>query len=108
VTKVSKKNILEKMSPDHKNIFLIPPKCFPKIFLIPRHKKISPQKYFYQQILIFPGMGINGIDSNGLTALHHAAEQGHIEMVDYLIREGIRIDTPDLQGYTVYPLHTPY
>ena len=53
------------------------------------------------KILRDKGMGINGVDSNGLSALHHAAEQGHIDMVDYLIRGGIRLDTKDLQGYTV-------
>ena len=47
------------------------------------------------------GMGINGVDANGWSALHHASANNHIDMVVYLIKEGIKLDIQDLQGYTV-------
>lgn len=47
------------------------------------------------------GMGINGVDANGWTALHHAAANNQRGMVEYLIKEGIKIEIQDLQGMTV-------
>jgi ankyrin repeat protein len=53
------------------------------------------------QLLRKKGLGINGIDKNGWSALHHAAAAGHLEVAEYLISEGIKIDIQDLQGMTV-------
>jgi len=44
------------------------------------------------------GMGINGVDSNGWSALHHSAAKGHMEMCVYLVNEGINVHLEDLQG----------
>ncbi|KAH7041432.1 ankyrin repeat-containing domain protein [Microdochium trichocladiopsis] len=37
---------------------------------------------------------------DGRTALHHAAERGHGEMVDFLVSQGARVNARDLDGMT--------
>lgn len=48
-------------------------------------------------------LGINCKDKNGLTALHHAVDEGLIEMVQKLILQGIDINLQDNEGMT--PAH---
>jgi hypothetical protein len=57
------------------------------------------------------GMGINGVDAQGQSgkksiiishkALHHAVHKGHMNMVVYLVGEGIQLNLQDRQGMTV-------
>ncbi len=54
------------------------------------------------QLLRKKGMGINGIDSNGWSALHHAAVNGHLQVAEYLVSEGIKLDIQDLSGMTAF------
>ncbi|MGE0009953.1 MAG: ankyrin repeat domain-containing protein [Candidatus Babeliales bacterium] len=46
---------------------------------------------------------INSRDINGLTALHHAARNGHIEIINFLLEHGAQIESKDKTGQT--PLH---
>ncbi len=53
--------------------------------------------------LIAQGMSPNAQDSSGTfrgTALHSAAEKGHIDIVQYLLEQGAKIDARDKDGRT--------
>eukprot|EP01119_Soliformovum_irregulare_P006381 TRINITY_DN1832_c1_g1_i1.p1 TRINITY_DN1832_c1_g1~~TRINITY_DN1832_c1_g1_i1.p1 ORF type:complete len:608 (-),score=236.82 TRINITY_DN1832_c1_g1_i1:863-2686(-) len=45
-------------------------------------------------------LGINGVDSNGQSALHHAAINNKLIMVQYLIQENIQTNIQDRSGMT--------
>jgi serine/threonine-protein phosphatase 6 regulatory ankyrin repeat subunit B len=44
------------------------------------------------------GESVHDTDSEGKTPLHHAAEYGHLEMAQLLVRYGARIDASDKKG----------
>lgn len=50
-----------------------------------------------------PLLNLNRRDGLGMTALHHAALQGHAEALDRLLDAGASVDVADRQGET--PLH---
>ena len=50
------------------------------------------------------GLGVNGCDNEGKTALHYAVEAAHKEIIDYLLEKNADTDIQDNKGDT--PLHT--
>ncbi|SVB80084.1 uncharacterized protein METZ01_LOCUS232938, partial [marine metagenome] len=46
------------------------------------------------------GIEINFQGTGGITALSHASNSGHIEMVEYLINHGANLDIQNNKGYT--------
>ena len=49
------------------------------------------------------GVGVNGVDEYGMTALHYAVEAGHVDIVKLLLIHQARVDIKDNAGRT--PLH---
>lgn len=47
------------------------------------------------------GIGLRARDDKGMTLLHHAAEAGALNSLNYLIERGIELDTLDNAGFTV-------
>ena len=43
---------------------------------------------------------INGIDDEGRTALHNAAESGNLDIMNYLLTEGAKINIKNQDGMT--------
>jgi ankyrin repeat protein len=52
------------------------------------------------QKLLELGVDIGRPDSDGLTALHHAATNGHLRIVHLLVRHGAKIPAATSRGYT--------
>lgn len=50
--------------------------------------------------LLIPGYEINAKDSMEMTALHHAAREGHVKNVKLLVQHGADINTQDIYGRT--------
>eukprot|EP01116_Phalansterium_solitarium_P007099 TRINITY_DN19589_c0_g1_i1.p1 TRINITY_DN19589_c0_g1~~TRINITY_DN19589_c0_g1_i1.p1 ORF type:complete len:282 (-),score=109.86 TRINITY_DN19589_c0_g1_i1:66-911(-) len=48
------------------------------------------------------GFGVNGVDDNGWSALHHAAACGHLELVRFLVADGANTSIPDSTGATAF------
>lgn len=53
--------------------------------------------------LLDDGVDVNSIDLDGRTALHIAACEGHVEVVQLLLSRKANIDARDRWGSTVYP-----
>jgi ankyrin repeat protein len=49
---------------------------------------------------------LNRRDSDGRTALHHAAAAGHAAFVQSLVERGAKVDTQDNDGQGMSPLHS--
>ena len=45
---------------------------------------------------------VNFTNSDGMTGLYFAAMEGHLQIVQYLVSEGAKIDTRDNQGITAF------
>lgn len=49
------------------------------------------------------GAAVDGVDEEGCTALHFAADRGHVDIIEVLVGRGASVDAQDLDGQT--PLH---
>ena len=49
------------------------------------------------------GAAVDGVDEEGCTALHFAADRGHVDIIEVLVGRGASVDARDLDGQT--PLH---
>lgn len=54
------------------------------------------------QDLLDDGVDVNSIDLDGRTALHIAACEGHVDMVNLLLNRNVNMDAHDRWGSTVY------
>lgn len=72
----------------------------PMIFSVGKGK-LDAVKYFVEN-----GVSVNPEDGRR-HALHEAAKQGHIDIVDYLIKQGADIDALNWDGKTVFEVATP-
>jgi ankyrin repeat protein len=51
--------------------------------------------------LLEQGLDVNAQDDNGSTAIFYALGNGHIEMAEFLLSKGARLDTYDRRGYSL-------
>ena len=54
--------------------------------------------------MVRSGADVNSPDALGLTPLHHAAANGHLETLTTLVRAGAIVDAPNTQGRTALHL----
>jgi ankyrin repeat protein len=52
------------------------------------------------QLLTAPGVNVNAVDSDGWTALHQAASDGHEAIISQLLAAGIDVNATDSDGWT--------
>jgi ankyrin repeat protein len=52
------------------------------------------------KILLAAGLDINAVDSRGQSALHGAAFWGKDRVVEYLVKNGAKLDLKDKKGFT--------
>jgi len=50
--------------------------------------------------LFAKGIGLRARDDKGMTLLHHAAEGGALNIINYLLERGIEVDAVDSAGFT--------
>lgn len=50
--------------------------------------------------LIGLGANVNARERNGRTPLHHAANNGHLEVIELLVRSGADTEARDVEGMT--------
>ncbi len=46
------------------------------------------------------GANVNAVSCTGLTALHLAAKNGHVDMIEMLLKDNANIDVTDEDGWT--------
>lgn len=51
--------------------------------------------------LLEQGLDVNAQDDNGSTAIFYALGNGHIEMAEFLLSKGAKLDTYDRRGYSL-------
>src|ERR1700679_3506989 len=63
---------------------------------------LPPQEQLNEtiQICMQLGFGVNAAASSGDTALHFAAQNGHDELVQYLVQQGAKLNAVNKKGLT--------
>ena len=68
------------------------------------HKGVIEGKIYFVKLLVEEeGVNVNARDEYKCTALHWASENGHLDIVKYLVESGADINAKDYSGWT--PLH---
>ena len=55
-------------------------------------------------LLVEHGVDVNAFNANGQTVLHNAAQRGHNTVIEYVAKNGARLDRRDKQGRTALDL----
>lgn len=63
-------------------------------------KKTEPETIETIKLLLAAGLDVNAVDTRGQSALHGAAFWGKDQVVEFLVKNGARIDLKDKKGFT--------
>jgi ankyrin repeat protein len=63
-------------------------------------KKTEPETIEAIKLLMAAGVDINAVDSRGQSALHGAAFWGKDQVVEFLVKNGAKVDLKDKKGFT--------
>ena len=57
-----------------------------------------------KELIVYEMMDLDLVDQGGCTALHYAAEKGHLEVCKFLVTQGAEVNVVDIWGDTAWDL----